>query len=186
MSTTKTIVYSASEYGEMCSDPDGSFAAMNESYPFRISGIPASVIDQFRQMPDDYLKKHGVVRYIADSKPGFPCRVTLQDAEVGEPVLLLNFEHLSGLTPYRSIGPIFVRESVTETYAVENELPEVVRERLLSVRAYDIDDMMIDAEVVKGTDLKSLIRRMFAIREITYLHIHNAHRGCYSCRVDRI
>jgi Protein of unknown function (DUF1203) len=170
----------------MSSGPDGSFATMNETYPFRISGISANVIDQFRQMPDDELKKHGVVRYTADSKPGFPCRVTLQDAEVGEPVLLLNFEHLPGTTPYRSIGPIFVRESVTETYAVQNELPEVVRERLLSVRAYDLDDMMIDAEVVKGTELKSLIQRMFANRQIKYLHIHNAHRGCYSCRVDRI
>ena len=170
----------------MCSGPDGSFVAMNESYPFRISGIPANVIDQFRQLPDDELKKLGVVRYIADSKPGFPCRVTLQDAEVGEPVLLLNFEHLPGLTPYRSIGPIFVRESVTETYALENELPEVLRERLLSVRAYDINDMMIDAEVVKGTELKPLIQRMFTNSQTSYLHIHDAHRGCYSCRVDRI
>jgi Protein of unknown function (DUF1203) len=170
----------------MTSDAKVIWLSMNESYPFRISGIPANVIEQFRQLPDEELKKRGVVRYIADTKPGFPCRVTLQDAEVGEPVLLLNFEHLPGLTPYRSIGPIFVRESVTETYSVENELPEVVRERLLAVRAYDRSDMMIEAEITEGAELKSLIQRMFTNSQIAHLHIHNADRGCYSCRVDRI
>jgi hypothetical protein len=159
---------------------------MNEGHRFRISGVPASVIDQLRQMPDEELKQRGAVRYLADTKPGFPCRVTLQDADIGEAVLLLNFEHLPGLTPYRSIGPVFVRESATETYALENELPEVVRERLLSVRAYDPNDMLVDAEVVEGTELKPLIQRMFAHSRVAYLHIHNAGPGCYSCRVDRI
>ena len=159
---------------------------MNESYSFRISGISASVIEPFRGLPDKELSLHGVVRYIADTKPGFPCRVTLRDAGIGEPVLLLNFEHLPGLTPYRSVGPIFVRESATETYSVENELPEVLRERLLSVRAYDVADMLVEAEVLEGSELKPLIHRMFASDRVAHLHVHNARPGCYSCRVDRI
>src|SRR5437868_2213537 len=104
----------------------GLYDKMNASpaYPFRVSGISADVIDQYRYLSDQELQKQRVVRLIADDKPGFPCRVSLVDAEIGESVLLLNFEHLSGLSPYRSVGPIFVRESATETYSKTNEIPE--------------------------------------------------------------
>jgi hypothetical protein len=157
------------------------------SYSFQVSGIPAYVIDELRQLPDDELRKRRAVRVVADAKPGFPCRVSLQDAEVGEAVLLLNFEHLAGDSPYRSVGPIFVRESATETYSRTNELPEVLRVpgRLFSVRAYDDKDMLVTAEVVAGAELEQLIQRMFSEDKIVYLHVHNARPGCYSCRIDR-
>lgn len=96
-------------------------------YPLRVSGIQADVIGEFRKRSDHELKKHNVVRLIADEKPGFPCRVSLADAEIGESLLLLNFEHLPVSSPYRSIGAIFVRESATETYSRTNEIPEVLR-----------------------------------------------------------
>src|SRR5260370_6602768 len=106
------------------------------AYTFRVSGISADVIDQYRHLSDEELQKHRVIRRVADEKPGFPCRVSLVDAEIGESVLLLNFEHLPGLSPYRSVGPIFVRESASETYSRANEIPEVLLfpERLPSVR----------------------------------------------------
>src|SRR3984893_31380 len=111
----------------------------NPAHPFRVSGIPADVINEFRQLSDDELKKHRVVRRVVDAKPGFPCRVSLEDAEIGESVLLFNFEHLPGPSPYRSVGPIYVRESASRTYSKINEIPEVLRvsDRLFSVRAYD-------------------------------------------------
>lgn len=157
------------------------------SYSFQVSGIPAYVIDELRQLPDDDLRKRRAVRVVADAKPGFPCRVSLQDAEVGEPVLLFNFEHLAGDSPYRSVGPIFVRESATETYSRTNELPEVLRvpRRLFSIRAYDDKDMLVAAEVVASAEVEQLIERMFSDDKIVYLHVHNARPGCYSCRIDR-
>jgi hypothetical protein len=83
-------------------------------YPFGVSGISADIVKQYRHLSEEELQKHRVLRRVADEKPGFPCRVTLVDAEIGESVFLLNFEHLPGLSPYRSVGPIFVRESATE------------------------------------------------------------------------
>jgi Protein of unknown function (DUF1203) len=162
---------------------------MNASpaYPFRVSGISADVIDQYRHLSDRELQKHRVVRLIADDKPGFPCRVSLADAEIGESVLLLNFEHLSGLSPYRSVGPIFVRESATETYSKTNEIPEVLRVpgRLLSVRAYDDKDMLVGATVIESAEIDHLIQERFADTRVAYLHVHNARPGCYACRIDR-
>ena len=157
------------------------------SYSFQVSGIPAYVVDELRELRDDELTKYKAVRVVADAKPGFPCRVSLQDAEVGEGVLLFNFEHLAGDSPYRSVGPIFVRESATETYSRTNELPEVLRVpgRLFSVRAYDDEDMLVTAEVVASGEVEQLIQRKFSENKIVYLHVHNARPGCYSCRIDR-
>ena len=156
-------------------------------YPFRVSGISADVIDEIRHLPDDELKKHHVVRRIADRRPGFPCRVTLEDAQIGESVLLLDFEHLPGTSPYRSVGPIFVRESATETYSKINQIPGVFRvpDRLLSVRAYDESDMLVNAEVIESVAIDELIQQFFADASVHYIHAHNARPGCYSCRIDR-
>jgi Protein of unknown function (DUF1203) len=157
------------------------------SYPFRVSGIPASVIDEFRNLPDRELTERRVKRIVADRKPGFPCRISLQDADAGETVYLLNFEHLPGNSPYRSVGPIFAREIATETYARINEIPEVLRVpgRVFSVRAYDNKDMLVAAEVANNGEIDQAIQRKLADKWVTYLHIHNAGPGCYSCRIDR-
>jgi hypothetical protein len=156
-------------------------------YLFRVSGIPADVFDEMRHLSDGELTKQRAVRRIVDTKPGFPCRVTLEDAEIGESVLLFNFEHLAGPSPYRSVGPIFVRESASETYSKINEIPEVLRvsDRLFSVRAYDEADMLVDAAVIESVEIEASIQRLFANASIAYIHVHNAGPGCYSCRIDR-
>jgi len=51
---------------------------------------------------DEALIQFGARRYIADTMPGFPCRVTLKDAEPGERVLLINYVHQPADTPYRA------------------------------------------------------------------------------------
>ncbi len=72
------------------------------------------------------------MRMQADSKPGYPCRITLEDAEPGESLLLLRWTHLDMQTPYRASGPIFVRELARETGLYRNSIPEQQRIRLLS------------------------------------------------------
>ena len=154
---------------------------------FRVSGISAEVLDEFRQLSDDELQQRNVFRYIADQKPGYPCRVSLVDAEIGESVLLLNFGHLMSSSPYRSVGPIFVRQSAHETYDRVDEIPEVLRApgRLLSVRAYGPNDMLARASVIGTAEIDQSIQEFFANRQVAYLHVHYAGPGCFACRVDR-
>jgi hypothetical protein len=160
---------------------------ISPAHPFRISGISAGIADQCRHLSDEELRKHRVLRRVADEKPGFPCRISLVDAEIGESVFLLNFEHLPGLSPYRSVGPIFVRESATETYSKTNEIPQVLRvpNRLLSMRAYDDKDLLVEAEVIQGAEIDQSIQRLFADSSVAYIHVHNARPGCFACRIDR-
>ncbi len=64
-------------------------------------------------------------------------------------------------------------------------MPEQLRRRLLSVRAFDKDDMLTGADVVDGQALEGLIDRLFADPEAAYLHVHFARHGCYAARVER-
>jgi hypothetical protein len=124
-------------------------------------------------------------RMIADEKPGYPCRVSLEDAEPGERLILLPFEHQPAHSPYRAAGPIFVRETAHATFDRADELPPVLVGRMLSVRAYDSDGSMVDADVVDGVAVETLLARLFDRADTSYVHVHFARRGCYACRVER-
>jgi hypothetical protein len=156
---------------------------------FRISGLPAEPFLPFFDMTDAELLTHGARRHVAtvaDAPLMPPCRVSLRDALPGEVSILLHWEHHAApASPYRASGPIYVRQGATETASFVNHVPEQQRIRLLSVRAYDADGMMVDAEVAPGTDLEAVVGRLLGRRGVAYLHAHNAKRGCYSCRIDR-
>ena len=136
-------------------------------------------------LSDDELAAHGVKRYIAGEEGGFPDRIEMRDAEPGESLLLLNHLHQPADTPYRASHAIFVLEGAQQTYDRVDEIPDVMRVRLLSLRAFDKAGMMLDGDVVEGRQIESVIERFFANPEVAYIHVHNAKRGCYSGRIDR-
>ena len=150
----------------------------------RYIGLDPAPFRHLFGLADEALAQHGAMRVVAGSKPAFPCRITLRDAEPGETVLLLTHHHVGGDTPYRSSGPIFVRENASASYS-DTALPGDMRARLYSVRAYDGADMMIDAEVVEGEMLKRVIAGLLEREDTAYLHLHHARRGCFACRVER-
>ena len=152
---------------------------------YRITGLSPDLFEGLSSLDDAALQARGMRRIVADADPGYPCRISLQDAAAGESLLLLWHEHHAVDTPYRSGGPIFIREAATEALVQLDAVPQQQRSRLLSVRAYDAQGWMLDADVIEGTDLESLIARYFANPQVGYLHVHNARRGCYACRVDR-
>ena len=150
-----------------------------------IRGLDPAPFVHLYGLTSDELATQGAVRMVVDAKPGYPCRVTLEDVEPGAAVLLVNHEHLPVDTPYRSRHAIFVAEGAQARARYEAAVPAQLRSRLLSLRAFDADDMMIDAEVLDGVGLEAEIARMFADPRAAYLHVHNARRGCFAARVDR-
>lgn len=158
---------------------------MNSLVPFQISPLPLDAFAPLFDLSDAELTTRGMRRIVADSKPGYPCRVSLVEAEVGERVLLLPYAHHSGPGPYRASGPVFAREAARQAQPSVNEVPELVRSRLLSVRGYDREGIMVAADVTEGSALEACVARLFTDDRVDYLHLHNAKPGCYSCRVDR-
>jgi hypothetical protein len=152
---------------------------------FRITGLDAEPFSHLYGLSNSELAAHGAMRYVAESKPGYPDRVELRDVEPGESVLLVNFEHQPVDSPYRSSHAIYVREGANEPFDKVDHVPESMRTRLLSLRAFDARGMMLDADVVEGREIEAVIARLFADPCVDYIHAHNARRGCYAARIDR-
>jgi len=153
---------------------------------YQITSLELTDFKHLFGLDEQVLAGKGVQRMTVTAKPGYPCRVTLEDAEVGESVLLLNYEHLPVESPYRSAHALFVRESATQSASYENEIPKLLQNRQLSVRSFDTSGNMVDADTCTGKELESLIGRLLGDDSANYLHVHNAARGCYLARVNRL
>ncbi len=150
---------------------------------FQVEGIPAYEAEALLQNAASIL---GTKRVQVDAHPGYPCRFSLADAEIGEEVLLLTYEHHAVTSPYRSSGPIYIRTSTHQARLAPNEIPQMLRHRLLSLRVYDGEAMMIAAHTVQGTELEALIQRIFEDPVAQYIQVHNAGPGCYNCQINRL
>lgn len=151
---------------------------------FRIAGLDAAPFRDLHFLSDSMLAEKGVRRVRVAEKPAAPCRISLDDAEVGESVLLINYQHQPASTPYRQQGPIFVRET-NERFNQCGVIPPALARRTLSLRGFDREDMMIEADLVEGKDAVALIERILSNPAVTYIHAHYARRGCFAALIER-
>jgi Protein of unknown function (DUF1203) len=152
---------------------------------FQMHALSADDFAPLFALSDAILRERDIRRVVADATHGYPCRVSLTDAREGERLLLLPYAHHEVDTPYRASGPIYVREQATRSQPDVGEVPELLRSRLLSLRAYDARGMMVWADVVPGAEVEAGVASLFALERTAYLHIHYAKPGCYACRVER-
>ncbi len=153
--------------------------------PFRITGLDPQPFRRFYGLSDQALSAHGVRRMTVDKMPGFPERVELRDLEIGEKALLLNYMHQPADTPYRSSHAVFVREGADRPADLTDEVPDVIRRRMISLRAFSWDGDILDADVMDGTEIENTISRFFENSYISYLHAHYARYGCFAARITR-
>jgi hypothetical protein len=151
---------------------------------FRVTGLDPAPFRHLHALSGAELAQRGVQRVRIETKPAAPCRISLDDAEIGESVLLLNYEHQPALTPYRQQGPIFVRETEQRFDAV-GAIPPAMQKRTLSLRGFDDADMMVEADLCEGSDVGALIERFLANPGVRYIHAHYARRGCFAGLVQR-
>lgn len=151
---------------------------------YRIEGLDPARFAHLLGMSDDQLSAHDVVRMTADKRPGFPCRVSLDDVVEGGTLLLLN--HVShGDGPYRATHAIFVGEQSAVAGRFHDEVPPALDRRILSLRAFDRSGLMSDAALVQRGEADAAIRRLLADPNVDHIDAHNAARGCFAARIDR-
>ena len=151
---------------------------------FRITGLDPAPFAHLHALSEAQLAAMGVQRVRVEARPAAPCRITLDDAEIGEDVLLFSYMHQPADTPYRQQGPIFIRQAQAP-FAARDEIPPALARRTLSLRGFDSDGMMIEAEVCEGADAAAMIERFFGNEHVAYIHAHYARRGCFAARIDR-
>lgn len=152
---------------------------------YQISGLSPRLAEPFEGIDDAQLTTLGAVRMVATSKPGFPCRISLADAEVGEEIIL--FHHVSHDvdSPYRSAYAIFIRTGLTEAAHYIDEIPPVFQDRNLAMRAFGKDAMLKTAMLSLSGNADKSIRELFELDEVAYIDVHNAAYGCFAARVER-
>lgn len=154
--------------------------------PFLISALPLARFAPLFRLSDDALAASGARRVIADARPGYPCRVSLEDAAVGERLILAHHEHQTVDTPFRASHAVYVREIAHEARPAPGEVPALFRHRTLSLRGFDAGDMMAAADLSPGDRLEAAITAMLAYPAVAYIQLHYAAPGCYAARADRV
>ena len=153
---------------------------------FRIRGLDPAAFRPLFGLSDADLEAQGARRYVVDRKPAFPDRIEMRDLEVGETALLVNYVHQPAANAYRASHAIFVREGAEASFEAVGVVPEVMQIRPLSLRAFDGDDMMVEADLTSGNEAEAMIRAFLADPRVAYIHAHYAKRGCFAARIDRV
>lgn len=152
---------------------------------YTIEGLDTAEFAPLFGLDEEDLRGRNIRRYRADTIPGYPCRVTLEDAQPGESLLLLNHQSRGGETPYRASHAIFVNESATAPARFIDEVPPAMRARRLSLRGFDAQGMMVDALIAEPGEADAGLRRLFDNPIIVEVDAHNAVRGCFAARARR-
>lgn len=152
---------------------------------FQMRGLEAASFAPLFDLSDRDLEAIGVQRVHADEADAYPCRISLTRVPVGEELLLLNHVHQPTATsPYRASGPIFVSRSAAPAH-YRGELAPILKNRLLSLRAYDAQALIVDAEVAEGEEVLRVIERFLADSQVAHVDAHFARRGCFAVRIER-
>ena len=152
---------------------------------YRFSGVEPHQFAHLVGLSDEELATHGAIRMTANGQPTFPCRIQLDDAAAGESLLLVNHVSHDGNNPYRASHAIFVSESALEAATYDNQIPPALDRRILSLRAFDSDGMMVDAALTQPGEADPVVRRMLAMENVDHVDAHTAIRGCFMARAER-
>jgi hypothetical protein len=116
-----------------------------------------------------------------------PCRRCLRNARPGEQLLLLPYDPFLVRSPYTGEGPVYVHADGCEAHRAEPDvLPEQVdAPRVFSLRAFDAEAMLLDAEVIPAERLDARARALLG-NGAAFLHAHFAGPGCFAFRIDRV
>lgn len=152
---------------------------------FQILPLPYAPFAHLFALTDDDLAARRARRVVADGFPGFPCRVSLEDAQPGETLVLVHHTHQSAESPYHASHAVYVRAGANEACPAPGEVPPVLLRRPISLRAFDAAGMMRAADLAEGEAVGPAIECLLAISEAAEVHLHNAKPGCYAARVVR-
>lgn len=152
---------------------------------FQIHALNPQAFNTFYGLSDDELAKKNAKRLRVDAKPGYICRLTLEDAEIGEDVIVFSHAYQPHPTPYQGAFAIFVREHAQQCQPAPNTLPKDFLFRHFSIRAFNVHHYLVAADIATGTKLDACLNTFFENENIAYLHLHHAAHGCYVAKVTR-
>ena len=151
---------------------------------YRIEGLAPEAFESLFGMTDGELAARGAMRVTADSASDYPCRVSLEDAEPGEELVLLNYVSHDVGGPFRTAYAIYVRKAAAAA-SFSDEAPLYLDKRTLGLRGFDAAGMLRGALLAMRGEADARIRELLERPEIDTIHAHNAAYGCFLARIER-
>lgn len=152
---------------------------------YRIQGLARESFLPLFGMDDAELAARNARRVTADSDAGFPCRIGLDDARIGESLILLNFASHDVPTPFRTTYAIYVRENAGEPPCFVDAMPPCLDRRTLGLRGFDAAGMLRAATLAMPGEADRAARALLGTPEVASIHAHNATHGCFLALIER-
>ncbi len=150
---------------------------------YRIEGLAPEQFAPLFGMSDEALLARNARRAVADG-PGYPCRITLEEAEPGEELVLVHHVSNDTATPFRASHAIYVRRA-DKAGSYADEVPPIFATRTLGLRGFDGEGMLRGALLALPGEADAKIRELFERPEVAEIHAHNAALGCFLARIER-
>jgi hypothetical protein len=152
---------------------------------YRITGLDPAEFAPLFALDDSALAAQRAQRVTAAASKGFPCRVSLRDADEGDELVLLHYANHAVDTPYRNAFAIYVRKDAAKAAEYVDTAPTVFQGRPIALRGYTAGGMLADARLALPGEADTAIRALLEDEAIAYIDAHNAAHGCFSARVHR-
>ena len=152
---------------------------------YAVQGLDPARFAPLFAMNEGELTDHRAVRLHAASSAGFPCRVSLRDADEGEELVLVNHVNHDVETPCRNAFAIYVRKDAGEAARYVDECPPVFTGRPIALRGYDGSGMLVGARLAMPGGADEVIRELLDDPQVAYIDAHNAAHGCFAARIER-
>lgn len=123
-----------------------------------------------------------------DGRETYPCRHCLREAPGGKGMLLLSHQAPEPRSVYGHLTAIFLCAHPCTRFEEPDVVPQIVRNRHVSLRAFRSDGMMLYEanELIEGEGHGAAIRRIFDRDEVAYINAHTAKAGCMLGHVVRV
>ncbi len=152
---------------------------------YRIEGLAPEAFESLFGMMDGELAARGAMRVTAPASKGYPCRVSLRDADEGDELILLNHVSHDVDGPFRTTYAIYVRRDAEAPASFTDEAPAYLDSRTLSLRGFGADGLLKNALLTMPGEADANIRTLFEQPEIDTIHAHAATYGCFLARIER-
>ena len=154
---------------------------------FRCVPIPTDTARRFRSTGRD--DRGQILHHRVVDGPGYPCRHCLHLGEPGETMLLGSYDLPRPTGVYWTPSPIFVHARDCPRHVAEDEIAPIVLENgLVSVRAYDAEEMCLYdlGHVSEGKNVAEPLMRALGDTRTRFVNIHTARPGCLLTAVERL
>jgi len=152
---------------------------------YRIEGLEPTPLLPLFDASDDALAAALATRVTASSDTGFPCRVSLQDANIGDDLIFTHHVSNDVAGPFRMAHAIYVRRGAEQAEPIHDRFPDMLDRRTIGLRAFDRDGMLIAARLALPSEGDREVRALLDDEQVAYIHAHNAAYGCFLAAIER-